>query len=112
MRSFQPQRDLSSAGYVAGACERAGLAFVMQCPHLTDLQLLQRDPDNRLGSGPQGAAEIKQHPFFGDVDWEALLRREYEPPFKPHLVRAIIISCDRTANLHVSTAMFRRHSFL
>jgi hypothetical protein len=28
--------------------------------------------DDRLGSGPDGVDEIKQHPFFADVDWENL----------------------------------------
>ncbi|KAI9906729.1 hypothetical protein PsorP6_003210 [Peronosclerospora sorghi] len=41
--------------------------------------LLQRDPAKRLGSGPSGVQEIMDHP----VDFEKLLKREVEPPFKP-----------------------------
>jgi len=47
--------------------------------------LLDRNPDKRLGNGPHGTEDIKSHPFFSDVDWNKLYRREIEPPFKPHL---------------------------
>lgn len=45
--------------------------------------LLCRDPRRRLGAGPEDAEEIKRHPFFGDVDWNKLLKRQVKPPFKP-----------------------------
>lgn len=47
--------------------------------------LLQRDPDKRLGSGPEGAFDIKNHPFFKDVQWADLLAKKIKPPWKPHL---------------------------
>jgi serum/glucocorticoid-regulated kinase 2 len=47
-------------------------------------KLLNKDPAERLGAS--GAAEIKSHPFFHEIDWEKLLQREYEPVFKPDLV--------------------------
>eukprot|EP00181_Compsopogon_caeruleus_P005448 CAMPEP_0184682490 /NCGR_PEP_ID=MMETSP0312-20130426/7407_1 /TAXON_ID=31354 /ORGANISM="Compsopogon coeruleus, Strain SAG 36.94" /LENGTH=593 /DNA_ID=CAMNT_0027134185 /DNA_START=212 /DNA_END=1993 /DNA_ORIENTATION=- len=37
--------------------------------------LLDRNPLTRLGSGPGGAAEIMEHPFFATIDWTDLLRR-------------------------------------
>ncbi|CAL9693484.1 unnamed protein product [Knipowitschia caucasica] len=43
--------------------------------------LLQTDPLIRLGTG--GAFEVKQHPFFSEVDWNSLLRQKAE--FIPHL---------------------------
>ena len=46
---------------------------------------LERNPDQRLGYGPAGTADIKKHPFFADIDWEKLYARQIEPPFKPHL---------------------------
>jgi serum/glucocorticoid-regulated kinase 2 len=45
-------------------------------------KLLSRNPKQRLGAN--GASEIKAHPFFDCIDWAKLLRREYEPTFKPN----------------------------
>ncbi|KAM4047303.1 ribosomal protein S6 kinase alpha-1 isoform 1-T1 [Anomaloglossus baeobatrachus] len=45
--------------------------------------LFKRNPTNRLGSGTDGAEEIKRHPFFSTIDWNRLYRREISPPFKP-----------------------------
>ncbi|CCH42551.1 hypothetical protein BN7_2095 [Wickerhamomyces ciferrii] len=46
--------------------------------------LLNRNPKHRLGS-QNDARELKAHPFFHDVDWEALTTKKVPPPFKPHL---------------------------
>ncbi|TFK47364.1 AGC/Akt protein kinase [Heliocybe sulcata] len=44
--------------------------------------LLQRDPAKRLGAN--GAEEIKRHPFFSRyIDWQKLLAKKIQPPFKP-----------------------------
>ncbi|KAG6372996.1 kinase-like domain-containing protein [Boletus reticuloceps] len=44
--------------------------------------LLQRDPTRRLGAN--GGEEIKKHPFFAKyVDWNLLLQKKIQPPFKP-----------------------------
>ncbi|KAJ9049278.1 Serine/threonine-protein kinase [Entomophthora muscae] len=48
--------------------------------------LLNRDPSQRLGN--RGAAEIKAHPFFAEIDWGKLLARRYQPPFKPKVASA------------------------
>lgn len=42
--------------------------------------LLEKNPALRLGS-EDDARDVQQHPFFADLDWEALLRFELEPPF-------------------------------
>mmetsp|Transcript_32028 Transcript_32028/g.47630 ORF Transcript_32028/g.47630 Transcript_32028/m.47630 type:complete len:704 (-) Transcript_32028:565-2676(-) len=47
--------------------------------------LLTRDPNQRLGSGPRDAEDIKEHPFFGDIDWEKLAKGEIPPPWKPKI---------------------------
>ncbi|XP_060735040.1 ribosomal protein S6 kinase alpha-1 isoform X2 [Tachysurus vachellii] len=49
--------------------------------------LFKRNPTNRLGSGPDGAEEIKRHSFFATIDWNKLFRREIKPPFKPAVAR-------------------------
>jgi hypothetical protein len=45
--------------------------------------LLVRDPAQRLGSGPEGAAAIKRHPFFKGLSWSKLEARQLESKFKP-----------------------------
>eukprot|EP00753_Platysulcus_tardus_P015383 PLAT4992.1.p1 GENE.PLAT4992.1~~PLAT4992.1.p1 ORF type:complete len:428 (-),score=187.14 PLAT4992.1:316-1569(-) len=42
--------------------------------------LLQKDPEKRLGRG--GAAELKAHAFFADLDWDACAACDMEPPFR------------------------------
>ncbi|XP_028675249.2 ribosomal protein S6 kinase 2 alpha isoform X2 [Erpetoichthys calabaricus] len=49
--------------------------------------LFKRNPANRLGSGSDGAEEIKRHPFFSTIDWNKLYRREIKPPFQPAVAR-------------------------
>lgn len=44
--------------------------------------LLNRNPQNRLGAR-NGAQELKEHPFFSNIDWELLYRKQITPPFKP-----------------------------
>ncbi|TMW58470.1 hypothetical protein Poli38472_010029 [Pythium oligandrum] len=46
--------------------------------------LLEFNPSQRLGS--RGAEEIRSHPFFQNIDWDKLVRKEIEPPWRP-LVR-------------------------
>jgi hypothetical protein len=46
-----------------------------------DTQLLQRNPEKRLGSG--GIHEIKQHPWLADTDWKALQEKTQPSPFIP-----------------------------
>uniref|UniRef100_A0A4W5LWY2 non-specific serine/threonine protein kinase n=1 Tax=Hucho hucho TaxID=62062 RepID=A0A4W5LWY2_9TELE len=49
--------------------------------------LFKRNPINRMGSGADGAEEIKRHTFFSTIDWNKLFRREIPPPFKPAVAR-------------------------
>mmetsp|Transcript_5751 Transcript_5751/g.4943 ORF Transcript_5751/g.4943 Transcript_5751/m.4943 type:complete len:219 (+) Transcript_5751:690-1346(+) len=45
--------------------------------------LFKKEPDKRLGGGPDGAKEIKSHDWFENLDWDMLLRKEYPAPFVP-----------------------------
>ncbi|KAL0211331.1 hypothetical protein P9112_009629 [Eukaryota sp. TZLM1-RC] len=45
--------------------------------------LLQRDVAKRLGTGENGASNIKNHRFFEGVDWDGLLKKEVKMPFIP-----------------------------
>ena len=51
--------------------------------------LLTRDPERRLGA--KGADEIKRDPFFSDVNWDVLLAKKYQTPFKPNVVRFVVV---------------------
>ena len=55
-------------------------------------QLLNRNPKHRLGA-QRDAAELKEHPFFNTIDWDALARKHVTPPFKP-----IVESDESTSN--------------
>ncbi|BES93980.1 ribosomal protein S6 kinase [Nesidiocoris tenuis] len=50
--------------------------------------LFKRNPSNRLGAGPDGVNEIKSHSFFATIDWDKLLKKAIQPPFKPAAQRA------------------------
>ena len=43
--------------------------------------LLNRNPQERLGAG--GGGEVCGHPFFGPIDFKAMLLRQAAPPFDP-----------------------------
>lgn len=45
--------------------------------------LLQKDPSTRLGSGPNGDEQIKNHKWFKSINWTKLEAREVQPKFKP-----------------------------
>ncbi|TNN20610.1 Ribosomal protein S6 kinase beta-1 isoform 3 [Schistosoma japonicum] len=48
-------------------------------------KLLVVDVNKRLGSGPSDSEAIKMHPFFRNTDWDLVLKKQVEPPFKPTL---------------------------
>jgi protein-serine/threonine kinase len=53
--------------------------------------LLNRNPKHRLGANGD-AEELKAHPFFADVDWEQLAKKNVVPPFKPKLKSELDVS--------------------
>ncbi|KAH7074330.1 AGC/Akt protein kinase [Auriculariales sp. MPI-PUGE-AT-0066] len=53
--------------------------------------LLNRDPNRRLGNN--GGEEIKRHAFFSRyIDWNRLLQRKIQPPFKPAVDSALDVA--------------------
>ena len=48
--------------------------------------LFKRNPQNRLGSGPEKGEEVKSHLFFEAINFEMLFRKEITPPFVPSLM--------------------------
>jgi len=48
------------------------------------VQLLNRDPKKRLGS-KDDVGDIKAHPFFKTLNFEKLMKKEIDPPYKPKI---------------------------
>ncbi|KAI8072635.1 kinase-like domain-containing protein [Gongronella butleri] len=46
-------------------------------------RLLTRDLSQRLGAGPNDAADVRSHPFFQGVSWDDMLAKRVPPPFFP-----------------------------
>uniref|UniRef100_A0A3Q1IAW1 non-specific serine/threonine protein kinase n=1 Tax=Anabas testudineus TaxID=64144 RepID=A0A3Q1IAW1_ANATE len=47
--------------------------------------LLIKDPNKRLGGGPDDAKEIMRHSFFSGVEWQDVYDKKLIPPFKPQV---------------------------
>ncbi|KAM6972422.1 ribosomal protein S6 kinase beta-2-like [Aplochiton taeniatus] len=48
-------------------------------------KLLKKNSSQRLGSSPADCADIQKHPFFRHVNWNDLLDKKVEPPYRPCL---------------------------
>lgn len=46
-------------------------------------RMLTVNPNDRLGSFVNAENDIKCHPFFKDIDWKKLCKKELKVPFKP-----------------------------
>lgn len=48
-------------------------------------RLLDRNPQTRLGAGPDDVEEIKRQPFFAGMDWDAVLAKRIHPQWVPNI---------------------------
>uniref|UniRef100_A0A672Y772 Ribosomal protein S6 kinase n=1 Tax=Sphaeramia orbicularis TaxID=375764 RepID=A0A672Y772_9TELE len=94
---------LTGAPPFTGENRKKTIDKILKCklslpPYLTqearDLlkRLLKRNASSRLGAGAGDATEVQAHPFFRHINWEDLLARKVEPPFKPFLQSAEDVS--------------------
>lgn len=55
-------------------------------------KLLRKTPETRLGGGADDAQPIRRHRFFTGLNWDDVLAKKLEPPFKPSLANAEDVS--------------------
>ncbi|XP_031747358.1 serine/threonine-protein kinase N2-like isoform X2 [Xenopus tropicalis] len=48
-------------------------------------ELLNKNPEERLGSTEGDAADVAEHPFFNNIVWDDILERKATAPFIPSL---------------------------
>ena len=51
--------------------------------------LLTKDPTRRLGCMNDGTEEVMIHRFYQGFDWQGLLDKKIDPPYKPDLPKKI-----------------------
>lgn len=64
----------------------------LQFPEFIDIEtadfiarLLKRDPNRRLGSGPDGPIRVRSDPYFEFIDWNLIYTKRIRPPYIPNL---------------------------
>ncbi|XP_020590064.1 serine/threonine-protein kinase AtPK2/AtPK19-like [Phalaenopsis equestris] len=54
--------------------------------------LLQKEASKRLGNGPGGSNDIKNHKWFKSINWKKLEAREIQPSFRPNVADQLCIA--------------------
>jgi serine/threonine protein kinase len=48
------------------------------------IKMLDHDPKKRLGAPELGGIDsIKKHPWFEEINWDKMFKKEYKPPIRP-----------------------------
>ncbi len=53
---------------------------------------MQKNPEKRLCSGSKDATDIKNHPWFQDVLWSAIIKKAIKAPFIPIIKSEVDVS--------------------
>jgi len=56
--------------------------FSAEACHLLE-NLLKKKPEERIGCRKGDVAELRQHPWFKDIDWDLLYKKQVTPPYIP-----------------------------
>jgi len=48
-------------------------------------KLLERNPKKRLGASDRDIEDIQKHPFFKNLSWDKLYKKEIDAPYKPNV---------------------------
>lgn len=59
-----------------------------------------------MGSGPEDAEQIMNHNFFEHINWQDVISRKLEPPFKPSLVNIINLNKTHYDNKYINFLIF------
>ena len=51
--------------------------------------LLTKDPTRRLGCMSDGTEGVMKHRFYQGFDWQGLLDKKIDPPYKPNIPKKI-----------------------
>ena len=68
-------------------------------------RLLERNPNKRLGGMGRDALEIKEHPYFKDVDWKKIYERKIKAP-------NFVNYMDKTIKYYHKPRLFANDDFL
>jgi len=58
------------------------------------VRLLDRNQATRLGA-TNDVDEVKEHPFFQDINWDALYNRQIEAEYKPEVSEEVKVKEQR-----------------
>eukprot|EP01127_Copromyxa_protea_P014710 TRINITY_DN4147_c1_g1_i2.p1 TRINITY_DN4147_c1_g1~~TRINITY_DN4147_c1_g1_i2.p1 ORF type:complete len:159 (-),score=13.24 TRINITY_DN4147_c1_g1_i2:90-566(-) len=86
MMGYPPFRDENTMKLFQKICDPAMLVIPDTLgKDVKDLlhRLLVINPTHRLGSGHRGILDITDHPWFSDVDWSTVAKREGPGPIVP-----------------------------
>lgn len=67
-------------------------AFLSSEAHSLLKGLLTKEANRRLGSGPGGSNEIKNHKWFKAINWKKLEARQIEPSFRPNVAGKMCVA--------------------